>query len=168
MFASLANLLSKITLEEVLISVGLFLVTFCGSLLVVGFILVRIPATFFLDHHPRDWWADKSPWLRWLGIIAKNLLGLLLVVLGVIMSLPGVPGQGILTILIGVVLLDFPGKRRLERKIIGRRKVLAGVNRLRARYGQPPLEVHEHDSPTARKPTTRDDRTRTTAKPVAR
>src|SRR5947207_3408494 len=147
MFAGLLDLLSKITLEEVLVSVGLFIVTFFGSILVVGFILVRIPPTFFLDHHSRDWWADKSPWLRWLGIIAKNLLGFVLVVLGVIMSLPGVPGQGILTILIGIVLLDFPGKRRLERKIIGRPKVLAAVNGLRARYGKPPLQVDESSAP---------------------
>jgi hypothetical protein len=40
--------------------------------------------------------------------------------MGIILALPGVPGQGILTVLIGVMLLEFPGKRRLERAIVGR------------------------------------------------
>jgi hypothetical protein len=55
------------------------------------------------------------------------------------MSVPGVPGQGLLTILIGVMLLDFPGKRRLERWLLRRRGVLAAINKVRARYGRPPL-----------------------------
>jgi hypothetical protein len=33
------------------------------------------------------------------------------------MSVPGVPGQGLLTILLGVMLLDFPGRRSLELKV---------------------------------------------------
>ena len=47
--------------------------------------------------------------IRWTGLILKNLLGVLLVILGGIMTLPGVPGPGILTILLGVMLLNFPG-----------------------------------------------------------
>ena len=141
MLGTLLFHLAAITLNKILLSVALFAVTFVISLLAVGYILVKLPPTFFLDHHCRDWWRDKSPWLRWLGIGAKNLLGIALVVLGAIQSFPGVPGQGILTILIGVVLLDIPGKRRLERKLIGRPKVLRAVNRLRARYKKPPLVV---------------------------
>jgi hypothetical protein len=50
------------------------------------------------------------------------------------------PGQGIVTILIGLVLVDLPGKRALERWMVGRPRVLAAINRLRAKYGHPPLE----------------------------
>jgi len=53
-----------------------------------------------------------------------------LVVLGIIMALPGVPGPGILTIVLGVMLLNFPGKRRLERWLIRRPMVLSAMNRL--------------------------------------
>jgi hypothetical protein len=60
-----------------------------------------------------------------------------LVALGVLMVF--IPGPGILTILLGVTLLDFPGKRRLELKLISRPEVLRGVNAIRARYGRPPL-----------------------------
>ena len=56
-----------------------------------------------------------------------------------VLTLPGVPGQGMLTILIGLMLLDVPGKRRLERRIVGRRRILQAINRLRKRFGRPPL-----------------------------
>ena len=51
------------------------------------------------------------------------------------------PGQGLLTILIGLMLLDFPGKRRLERRIVARPAILAMLNRMRARRGRDPLRV---------------------------
>ena len=51
------------------------------------------------------------------------------------------PGQGVLTMLIGVSLLDFPGKRQLERRLIGQRALLRTINKLRAKFGRPPLVV---------------------------
>jgi hypothetical protein len=66
--------------------------------------------------------------------------------LGIALSLPGVPGQGLLTILIGAMLLDFPGKRRCEKWILRRRGVLSTINKLRARRGCPPLIL---DAPAA-------------------
>jgi hypothetical protein len=56
-----------------------------------------------------------------------------------VLSLPGVPGQGVLTILLGVMLLDFPGKRGLELKLVSRPKVLNTINRIRHRFDRPPL-----------------------------
>ena len=97
-----------------LIVVG-FVITFTLSLAVVGVLLVRLPATYFLDRHQRGLWIDQHPAVRWSGIVLKNVLGIGLIALGAVLSLPGVPGQGLLTILLGVMLLDFPGKRRLER-----------------------------------------------------
>jgi hypothetical protein len=55
------------------------------------------------------------------------------------MSLPGVPGQGILTILLGLMLLDLPGKRAWEQKLVKRPKVLQTINQLRGKFGKPPL-----------------------------
>jgi hypothetical protein len=55
------------------------------------------------------------------------------------MSVPGVPGQGILTILLGIMLLDFPGKRECEYKLVSRPKVLRTINLLRQKFGKPPL-----------------------------
>jgi hypothetical protein len=64
-----------------------------------------------------------------------------LVVLGLIMAVPGVPGQGLLTVLIGLTLLSFPGKRRLERRFVRMPALLRGINRLRGRFRRPPLEI---------------------------
>lgn len=71
--------------------------------------------------------------------VLRNLFGYFLILLGIILSFPGVPGQGLLTILMGVLLIDFPGKHRAERWLLTRRGVLSGVNKLRARVGRPPL-----------------------------
>lgn len=131
--------------QSALLSLGLFVVMASVSVAAVGWFLVKIPPTFFLDGHSRDWGNHRSHWFRWSVKIAKNLAGLVLVVLGIIQLF--VPGQGLLTILIGVVLLDFPGKRRVERKIVSRPKVLAAINHLRARYGRPPLVVVEEEMP---------------------
>ena len=119
----------------VLISAG----TFVGSIALSLFVLVKLPENYFHSSHEREFWTDRHLALRVCGIVAKNLLGLVLVGLGVVMSLPGVPGQGVLTILLGVMLLDFPGKRRLELMLVSRPKVYRIINRLRARFDKPPL-----------------------------
>ena len=61
--------------------------------------------------------------------------------LGIVLSIPGVPGQGLLTILLGIMLLDFPGKSTLERKLLGRPEIVKAINRLRARFDKPSLEL---------------------------
>jgi hypothetical protein len=85
--------------------------------------------------------AEQHPIVRWAGVILKNVLGTLLVLLGLFLSLPGIPGQGLLTILIGVMLLSFPGKRRLERRLVSRPSVLAAINALRAYFGKPAMRL---------------------------
>ena len=70
-------------------------------------------------------------------MIAKNLLGVLFMVLGLIMFFT--PGQGILTLLMGLALTNFPGKQRLERAILQRPSVRKLINGLRARANRPPL-----------------------------
>ncbi len=138
---SLANILDFLELSwtEALLGLGVFVVTSVGGILLVRYLLVRLPETYFCDSHPRDFWRDRHPILQWVAKIGKNVLGLVIVVLGVVLSLPGVPGPGLLTILIGITLVDFPGKRRLERWLIGRPKVLHWVNALRHRRGKGPL-----------------------------
>jgi hypothetical protein len=133
------NFLAQLELRDLLWVVAVFLATFVLSLAVVSWLLVLLPATYFVERDRRPFWVGQPPVVRWSGLIAKNLLGAALVAGGVVLSLPGIPGQGLLTILIGVMLLDFPGKRKLERKIVGMPRVLRTINRLRARFGKPPL-----------------------------
>lgn len=122
---------------------GLFLASFTLSLTLVGLTLVRLPATYFLDSPERGLWIHHRRSIRWLGLVLKNMVGCVLVMLGIVLSLPGVPGQGLLTILLGILLLDLPGKRRLARRILAAPHVLDRVNQLRAQFGKPPLLLEE-------------------------
>jgi hypothetical protein len=119
--------------------IPLAILTSILSVVIVGAVLVRLPDTYFLDSHIRDFWIDRHPVLRWSAKLLKNLLGVALILVGFVLLLPGVPGQGLLTLLIGLVLIDFPRKRRAERWLLSCRGVANKVNRLRARFGRRPL-----------------------------
>lgn len=127
------------TWDRVILGIVLFIITFSVSLLIVSFIVVKIPADYFKPDRPRQTLPDRNRAIRYVAIVGKNILGLMLVALGIVMSLPGVPGQGILTILLGVMLVDFPGKRTLEHKLVSRPQVLKSINKLRKRFGKPEL-----------------------------
>lgn len=124
---------------------GLAGVSFLLSLVLVGGLAVGLPHTFFLSSHERRFWVDQHPMVRWTGLIVKNVVGGLLVLIGLLLSVPGVPGQGILTILIGLVLIDFPKKRKVERAIVAYPRVNRTVNRLRAGFGKPPFLLDPPD-----------------------
>ena len=130
-----------IELRTVMLGVLIFVVTFSINLAIVSFILVKIPANYFQASHSRELWKGRSPAIRLLGVILKNALGGLLVALGILLSLPGVPGQGLLTILLGIMLLDFPGRRKLEIKLLSRPQVYQTINKLRHKFGKPPLKL---------------------------
>ena len=123
-----------------LFAAGIFLLTFTLSLAIFAVLIVALPADYFSPDR-RGLLANQPPLVRSLGIIGKNLLGLVLIIVGVILSIPGIPGQGLLTIAVGVVLLDIPGKQRLVRAIVRRRGVLRNLNRFRSWFGRPPLTV---------------------------
>lgn len=132
---------ASLTLGNVLLGVTLFLVSLTVSFAAIAIVMVKIPPHYFAAHYERDFLPD-SPWLvRWGAVILKNILGVFLILLGIVLSLPGVPGQGILTILLGLIMLDIPGKRPIEARIIQRPAVLAAINMLRAKYDKPPLEM---------------------------
>lgn len=135
------NFWNSLTWTKVLVFLSLFFASMILSFLAIGIVMVKIPPHYFSPHHERDFMPD-SPWLvRWGAVIAKNVAGVILIIIGIILSLPGVPGQGILTILLGLIFLDIPGKRPLEARIIERPTVLAAINKLRAKYDKPPLEL---------------------------
>ena len=141
MIDGLSEFLASLTLGNVLFGVGVFLLSLTLSFAAIAIVLVKLPANYFSTHYKADFLPD-SPWIvRWGAVILKNILGVFLILLGIALSLPGVPGQGILTILLGLIMLDIPGKRPLEARIIQRPAVLSAANKLRARFNKPPLIV---------------------------
>ena len=127
------------------VSVGVVSALISG--LVVSFVLARLPADYFINPATREATRDRHPILRILLVLLRNFLGYVLIALGIILSLPGVPGQGLLTVLMGVMLIDFPGKFRLERWLVSRRVVLRTINRMRTRIGREPLNLGEPPAP---------------------
>lgn len=117
----------------------LSIVFFVGSLIAIPFILVRLPTDFFDIRVPRPWMEDHHPVLRVLGHLVKNVVGAIFLFVGFLMLF--LPGQGILTMLIGISMLDFPGKRKLEAKLIGQPAVLNTINGMREKFGKPPLII---------------------------
>lgn len=115
----------------------LSLVFFIGSLIAIPIILVQLPADYFDIRIPRPWMENHHPVLRVMGHIVKNVVGAIFLFAGFLMLF--LPGQGLLTMLIGISMLDFPGKRKVEAKIIGQPAILSTVNAMRKKFDKPPL-----------------------------
>lgn len=139
MMEYLAGFWESLTLGRVLVGLGVFLLSLAVSFAAIVIVLVKIPANYFSSHYRQDFLPGSSWIVRWGAVIGKNIAGLFLVGLGLVLSLPGVPGQGLLTILLGLILMDIPGKRPLEARIIKRPTIQAAANRLRARFNKEPL-----------------------------
>ena len=112
---------------------------FIGSLIAIPMILVRLPADYFDTRTPRHWMKDHHPMLRLLGLVVKNVVGVVLLLAGFAMLF--LPGQGLLTMLIGISLMDFPRKRALEAKMVGQPTLLGVINSMRHKFDKPPLTL---------------------------
>ena len=111
------------------------------TLATVPWVVSRLPADYF-SRPRRTTWRSAShipPVVALVLVILKNALGVVLVLLGFIMLFT--PGQGLLTLLAGLLLMNFPGKYRLERWLVLRPGVLRGLNWLRRRGGHSPFEA---------------------------
>ena len=122
----------------------IMIVSFVASVVFVVVAVTRLPEDTFLTLR-RPPQVGRSALVRWTLTILRNVAGAMLIAVGVVMSIPGVPGQGILTILIGLLLVDLPGKRKLARALVGRPRILRSLNSIRSRFGRPPFRV---DDPT--------------------
>jgi hypothetical protein len=119
----------------------LFVATLVISFAIALTILIGLPSDNFCTPRAKSAQEDRHGIFVLIGIVLKNLLGVILILVGAILSVPGLPGQGLVTVLAGVLLLDFPGKRRLLYKILRRPPLLQAINRLRMKFSRPPLVV---------------------------
>ena len=129
----------ELSLSTGLVGVATALGLFAISQLALVAMLVALPTDFLCGHRSCGFDAGRRSLLGLAAKISKNLGGLLLVLLGIPLTLPGIPGPGLVMILIGVSLIDFPGKQQLVQRIVGRPGVLRTINSLRARFGRLPL-----------------------------
>jgi len=142
MFDFISDFFTSLSWSKVLIGALVFVASFFINLAIVSVILVKLPKDHFSKRRKTKFWSGPHPALHAAKVIGKNVAGVLLVALGVVLSIPGVPGQGLLTILLGVMLLDFPGRHRLEQKLLSKPSIVNSINRLRKRFDKEPLELN--------------------------
>ncbi len=114
-------------------------VTLAISLLLLPWLLARLPADYFVTVTVKSLIRTQHPVIYWTTRSLKNVIGGVLVAAGLIMLVT--PGQGVLTLLVGLLLMEFPGKRQLELRLIRRPRVLATINAMRHKFRQPPLQI---------------------------
>jgi len=119
-------------------------ITFVGTLLIVPALVCRIPVDYF-SHTRREptAWVEHHPIIRMVLLLAKNLFGYVVILMGIAMLV--LPGQGLLTIIIGLMLINFPGKYHLERWLVSRKPILRSANWLRKKNGYEALIVNEEE-----------------------
>lgn len=115
------------------------IVCFVVGLLAVPLVIARMPADYFVRSPAERRAARRHPALRALRLVAQNALGGLLLLAGIAMLV--LPGQGVLTIVAALTLLTFPGKRRLQRRLLRTPALSRLVGAIRRRAGQPPLQL---------------------------
>lgn len=117
---------------------SLSLVMFVGTILALPLIIIYLPARFF---NPWEYAARRSEHglstSRLLWVVVKNGVGAALILAGLLMLV--LPGQGLITLLIGLSLVNFPGKRRLVCRLLQQPRVLGFINRIRTAAYRPPV-----------------------------
>ena len=125
--------------QQLLVWAGIISLTvFIFSLLSLPWLVAQIPEDYFLPkkRQPTQW-KQLHPVIRLLALMGKNLIGYGLIVAGLLMLF--LPGQGILTLVMGLLLVDYPGKFRLERRLVKTPAILNSLNWLRRKAKKPPL-----------------------------
>jgi hypothetical protein len=115
---------------------------FVASLVIIPMLIVRIRPDYFVNPRSGEPAVEgMRPAVRWSLLVLKNVAGGILLLLGIAMLVG--PGQGVITILLAFSLLNFPGKRKLEAKLLRIPGLLRTINRLRQRAGREPVVLPE-------------------------
>ena len=122
-----------------------------GSLSIFVLIISVFMMVLIISFLPEDYFKSENrnlissvqnsryPLLKLLVLITKNFFGVLLLLSGILMLV--LPGQGILTIITGLVFMDYPGKYKFERKLLRQKGVINSINWIRSRLSKPSLKV---------------------------
>ena len=125
---------------EVLIGMGISSIfIFLISILGISWFVAQIPEDYFLrSKRQPSKWQEQKPILRFVVMFGKNLIGLSLIIGGLLMLV--LPGQGLLTIVTGLLLVNYPGKYKLEQKLSSMPSIFRALNWIRLKAKKPPLQ----------------------------
>jgi len=118
---------------------GISFVLFITTVIAVPYIITRLPPNFLQEAKHKDDILKIHFLLRLFLNVLKNIAGIVLIAAGILMLV--LPGQGIITILIGLFLFDFPGKHKLIFLILRNPLVLKAINWIREKKGKEPLRI---------------------------
>jgi hypothetical protein len=129
----------------ILLTTGVSIVYF----IIISYIITQMDKEYFLYknggdnqitddvHIKKSYLSSKNSGIRYLVNIAKIIIGVFLLVCGIVMLV--LPGQGLITMLIGLSLIPFPGKHKLEQNLLGRKSVRSSLNWIRAKANKDPF-----------------------------
>jgi len=141
LYQNIVTLLSE-HYEVLALIVGGSLLLFAGTILAMPLLIVSIPRDYFLYEKAEPFgFGKRHPVIRIVMLVLKNGAGVMLLVAGFVMLF--IPGQGLLTIFIGLMLMNFPGKRRIELNLVKSPRIQHGINWIRHRAGRKPLQLPE-------------------------
>jgi archaellum biogenesis protein FlaJ (TadC family) len=124
--------------DNLILITSLSFITFLGSLIIIPIIIIRLPNDYFQHRkRPEQNQTALVQTIRLCLIVMKNCTGCLFLVSGFIMLF--LPGQGLLIMAIGISLIDFPGKYRLQKNLVRRPSVEKSLNWIRKKYKRPPF-----------------------------
>ena len=123
--------------EDMLVIIGIISgVVFIISLLLMPYLLGLMPSNYFLKNSEKQLKINKP--FDLIKLTLKTLIGFILLIAGIIMLVT--PGQGLVSILLGLFLMEFPGKRQLELKLINHHPTFKTLNWLRSKANKPPFK----------------------------
>ncbi|MDA3872450.1 MAG: hypothetical protein PF795_00625 [Kiritimatiellae bacterium] len=131
--------------EVLSLLVGGSFVVLVATFALIPIMISRLQAGYFDNpyHQPLENLKHR-PFLRASLLLLKNALGLILVLAGLAMLV--LPGQGLLTLFVAMILLDFPGKFSLKKKIIRLPHLRRIINQFRIRHGKDPFVFRDEIS----------------------
>ncbi len=122
--------------DTIAVSVGISMAALVVTTASAIVAIVLIPPNLFSRTERRS----NVSWVQ----ITLNVVGWPILIAGVAMLI--LPGPGLVVVVLGLMLVSFPGRRKLIRWIMNRPAVLSNANRLRARFSRPPLELGKSDT----------------------
>ncbi|MDP5032191.1 MAG: hypothetical protein NWQ54_19575 [Paraglaciecola sp.] len=118
----------------------IFLITTSVSVVyfvVLSYIITQMDSRYFVRiHASKDAQTNKTKRHHVINL-AKTLFGIVLLLCGVLMLV--LPGQGLLTILVGLSLIPFPGKDRFEQYLLARPSIRTSLNWIRVKAKKAPF-----------------------------
>lgn len=114
------------------------IITFTVSILLIPWLIGRLPEDYFIrQHYPSSKRLLFQSLFLFVLAVLRNIFGAVLLLAGIAMLF--LPGQGILTIILGLSMLNFPGKHKLLLKLIQRSSIQKGLNWIRSKTNRPPF-----------------------------